>query len=115
MIKIPGYTIHKKLGSGGMAVVYLATQDSLQRDVALKVMRNTDDSDSNYKERFIHEGHDLASVEHPNIATIYDISHTDDYYYYAMECLRGGSLSNRLDEGVSLVEAFNIIIQIGYA
>ena len=59
MINIPGYSIHRELGSGGMAVVYLATQDSLQRDVALKVMRNVavDGSDNNrfIEERFIHE------------------------------------------------------------
>jgi len=119
MIKIPGYTLHKKLGSGGMAVVYLATQNSLQREVALKVMRNVDidgDAQNNsFGERFIHEGHDLASLVHPNIAVIHDISNTDEYNYYAMELLKAGSLDDKLKVGVSLEDAFNIILKIGSA
>ncbi|WP_444997406.1 serine/threonine-protein kinase [Aliikangiella sp. IMCC44359] len=115
MLKIPGYTIHSKLGVGGMAVVYLATQDSLCREVALKVMVDSNDTNVNFKKRFIHEGHDLASLQHPNIVTIYDISHTKQHYYYAMEFLKDGSLSERLKTGVSLVDAFNIILQIGSA
>ena len=115
MIEIPGYTIHSQLGVGGMATVYLATQDSLRRDVALKVMNKAQGSESHYEKRFIHEGHDLASLSHPNIATIYDISQSGDYYYYAMELLKGGSLEDRLTQGVSLVEAFKIIIQVGEA
>ena len=115
MIEIPGYTIQKKLGVGGMATVYLATQDSLQRDVALKVMSHLEDKGASFQKRFVHEGHDLASLQHPNIATIHDISHTDEHNYYAMELLRGGSLADRLAIGVSLVDAFDIILQIGSA
>lgn len=115
MINIPGYTIHDKLGVGGMATVYRATQDSLQREVALKVMSNLESQVSSFRQRFIHEGRDLASLQHPNIATIYDISSTGEYNYYAMELLKKGSLSDRLAEGVSLVDSFKIIIQIGHA
>ncbi|TQV72785.1 protein kinase [Aliikangiella marina] len=115
MINIPGYTIHSQLGVGGMATVYRATQDSLRREVALKVVSKHDKLEPQFKKRFIHEGHDLASLQHPNIATIYDISQTDDYSYYAMELLKGGSLTERMMKGLSLDEAFKIIIQIGEA
>ena len=122
MMNIPGYTIHKEIGSGGMATVFLATQDSLGRDVALKVMHEMesphpelDSSSTEYKDRFMHEGQDLASLQHPNIVTIHDISHSGETYYYAMELLKGGSLTDRMVTGVSLVDAFKIIIQIGSA
>jgi len=124
MLKIPGYTIKSKLGVGGMAVVYLAEQDSLGREVALKVMlksqkidtiENTHSDQNNHKERFIHEGHNLASLQHPNIVTIHDISHSGEYSYYAMEYLKYGSLHDRLRNGVSLRDAFNIVLQIGSA
>ncbi len=124
MLKIPGYTIKSKLGVGGMAVVYLAEQDSLGREVALKVMlksqkidsiESTETDQSNHKERFIHEGHNLASLQHPNIVTIHDISHSGEYSYYAMEYLKHGSLHDRLRNGVSLRDAFNIVLQIGSA
>lgn len=107
-----------------MAVVYLAEQDSLGREVALKVMlksqkidtiENTYSDQSNHKERFIHEGHNLASLQHPNIVTIHDISHSGEYSYYAMEYLKHGSLHDRLRNGVSLRDAFNIVLQIGSA
>ena len=122
MMNIPGYTIHKEIGSGGMATVFLATQDSLGRDVALKVMHEMesshpelDSSSTEYKDRFMHEGQDLAALQHPNIVTIHDISHSGETYYYAMELLKGGSLTDRMVTGVSLVDAFKIIIQIGSA
>ncbi len=124
MLKIPGYTIKRKLGVGGMAVVYLATQDSLGREVALKVMLksqkidtidSTHTTQSNHKERFVHEGHNLAALQHPNIVTIHDISHSGEYSYYAMEYLKHGSLHDRLRNGVSLRDAFNIVLQIGSA
>ncbi|MCW8879851.1 MAG: protein kinase [Kangiellaceae bacterium] len=121
-MNIPGYTIHKEIGSGGMATVFLATQDSLGRDVALKVMHEMesshpelDSSSTEYKDRFMHEGQDLAALQHPNIVTIHDISHTGETYYYAMELLKAGSLTDRMVTGVSLVDAFKIIIQIGSA
>ena len=98
-----------------MATVYRATQESLKREVALKVMSAEGDVGLDFEERFIHEGHDLASLQHHNIATIYDIGHTKENYYYAMELLRGGSLADRLKKGITLIDAFHVIIQIGGA
>ena len=68
LIDIPGYTVHGRLGKGGMAEVYLATQQSLQRKVAVKVLLNTGDEEFNT--RFIQEGHIVASLNNPSIITI---------------------------------------------
>lgn len=115
MLKISGYSLKSKLGTGGMAVVYLATQDSLGREVALKVMKDVSETEQNQKERFIHEGHDLASLQHHNIVTIHDISTENECHYYAMELLKYGSLHDRIREGISLRDAIEIVLQVGSA
>jgi|JI10StandDraft_1071094.scaffolds.fasta_scaffold115256_3 serine/threonine protein kinase len=93
LINIAGYTIHGILGQGGMAEVYLATQDSLRRKVAIKVLLNQDD-DPSFNQRFINEGHLIASLHHPAIITIYDINQlSDGRYYLAMEFVGGGDLT----------------------
>ncbi len=63
MLEVPGYRLHKRLGKGGMAEVYLATQLSLDREVALKILLATDDEA--FVERFIQEGHIVASLASP--------------------------------------------------
>ena len=72
LIDIPGYSVHGRLGKGGMAEVYLATQQSLHRKVAVKVLLNVGDEEFNT--RFIQEGHIVASLHNPSIITIYDIN-----------------------------------------
>ena len=82
--EIPGYSVHGRLGQGGMAEVYLATQESLHRKVAVKVL--LDARDEAFSKRFIREGHIVASLHHPAIITIYDIDRlADGRYYLAME------------------------------
>ncbi len=76
MLEIPGYRLHKRLGKGGMAEVYLATQLSLDREVAVKVLLRTEDAA--FTERFIQEGHIVASLRHPAIITIHDIGQIAD-------------------------------------
>ncbi len=93
-ITIPGYTVHGELGKGGMATVYLATQESLRRKVAIKVL--DDSQEGQLDERFINEAHLIASLNHPRIITIYDISRLDDgRYYIAMEFVAGGHLKEQ--------------------
>ncbi|AOS95996.1 Serine/threonine-protein kinase StkP [Microbulbifer aggregans] len=95
-LRIPGYTIHGQIGHGGMASVYLATQESLNRKVAIKVLRKS--SDESLNARFIKEAHFIASLANPHIITIHDISTlTSGDYYIAMELLDGGDLTNNLD------------------
>ena len=114
-ITIPGYHIVRQIGSGGMAKVYLATQESLGRKVALKVMRRNKHEDSSMEERFRREGQNLARLAHHNVAAIYDIAQTDDASYLAMELLQGGTLTEKMREGISLTAAINVVMQIGAA
>lgn len=110
-LEIPGYTLHGLLGKGGMAEVYLATQESLRRKVAIKVLSNIEDRA--YILRFIKEGHLVASLHHPSIITIYDIDQlADGRYYLAMEYLSGGDLTRHKGEVFEPERALAIIRQI---
>lgn len=108
---INGYTIHSLLGKGGMAEVYLATQDSLRRKVAIKVLLSTDDD--SFNQRFINEGHIVASLNHPAIITIYDINQlADGRYYLAMEFIGGGDLAQYKGQAFDPLRALAIIKQL---
>ena len=91
------YRIVKPLGSGGMADVYLAHDDVLDRDVALKVMSARYASDEEFVERFKREAQSAAALSHPNIVSIFDRGEAEDgTYYIAMEYLPGGTLKDRI-------------------
>lgn len=90
-IEIPGYHIERELGRGGMAVVYLATQTLLERQVALKVLQGNQ-VDAAWRARFLREGRLVAKLCHRHIVTIYDFGLTADLPYLAMEYLPGGDL-----------------------
>jgi serine/threonine protein kinase len=116
-IQIPGYEILRPLGVGGMSTVYLALQRSLDRKVAVKVMRRTGDSDDagQTEKRFLLEGRMLAKLPHRNIVAVYDIVSNEHLAYIAMEYLDGGVLSDRMRMGLSLAEAVSVIVQIANA
>jgi len=117
-LQIPGYEILRPLGAGGMSTVYLAQQRSLERKVAIKVMRRvfTADVDAGQIEkRFLLEGRMLAKLPHRNIVAVYDIVSNDDIAYIAMEYLGGGVLSDRMRSGLSLADAVAVIVQIASA
>ncbi len=112
MLEIPGYRLHKRLGKGGMAEVYLATQLSLDREVAIKVLLRTEDAA--FTERFIQEGHIVASLRHPAIITIHDIGQiADGRHYLAMEYIGGGDLAQHRGIVFSPSRALDIIRQLG--
>jgi len=91
------YRIVKPLGSGGMADVYLAHDDILDRDVALKVMSSRYAGDEEFVERFKREAQSAAALSHPNIVSIFDRGESEDgTYYIAMEYLPGGTLKDRI-------------------
>ncbi|WP_237067640.1 serine/threonine-protein kinase [Microbulbifer guangxiensis] len=110
-LDIPGYTIHGQIGHGGMASVYLATQESLNRKVAIKVLRKS--SDESLNARFIKEAHFIASLANPHIITIHDISTlASGDYYIAMELLDGGDLSHNLHRFQEPAAILRLIQQI---
>lgn len=106
-IHVPGYRIERVLGKGGMARVYLATQISLGRSVALKVM--SDPETPQFFERFFNEGRCVSRLNHTNLVTIYDIGSGDGFYYIAMEYLTGGDLKSRIAEGIDPDLALKIL------
>ncbi|UHQ53702.1 serine/threonine-protein kinase [Microbulbifer sp. YPW16] len=95
-IQIPGYTIHAAIGHGGMASVYLATQESLDRKVAIKVLRNC--ADAEFGQRFINEARFIAGLNNPHLITIYDVASMESGdYYIAMEFVGNGDVIENAD------------------
>jgi beta-lactam-binding protein with PASTA domain/tRNA A-37 threonylcarbamoyl transferase component Bud32 len=91
------YRLSERLGSGGMAEVYLAHDDVLDRDVALKVLSSRYSDDEEFVERFRREAQSAAALSHPNIVSIFDRGESEDgTYYIAMEYLSGGTLKDRI-------------------
>ncbi len=86
------YRILRKLGSGGMADVYLAEDEDLGRRVAIKILNERYSSDEAFTERFRREAKSAASLSHPNIVSIYDRGESDGRPYIAMEVIEGRSL-----------------------
>lgn len=112
-IQIPGYRIERLLGRGGMAVVYLATQESLDRLVALKIL-HTDNAPAGFAERFISEGKIIAGLNHPYIITIHDIGVIGNLYYISMEYIAGGDLKQLIQQGITLEQSLDIMRKIGH-
>src|SRR5258708_1838969 len=86
------YRILRKLGSGGMANVYLAEDQELGRRVAIKILNDRHAGDEQFVERFRREAKNAAGLTHPNIVSIYDRGEAEGTYYIAMEYLEGRSL-----------------------
>ncbi|MCP5159706.1 MAG: protein kinase [Gammaproteobacteria bacterium] len=105
---IPGYQIERELGQGGMAIVYLATQESLHRYVALKVIKPVLTTDEEFAQRFLREGRIIAQLSDPHIVTVYDIASHEGNYYLSMEYLPGGTLQQHIRNGLPLADVLSI-------
>jgi beta-lactam-binding protein with PASTA domain/predicted Ser/Thr protein kinase len=86
------YRIVRKLGSGGMADVYLAEDEELGRRIAIKILNDRHANDEQFVERFRREAKNAAGLSHPNIVSIYDRGEAEGTYYIAMEYLDGRNL-----------------------
>ena len=109
-IEIPGFKIERFIAEGGMATVFLAVQNSLNRRVALKILKKFDTPA--HAERFLCEGRTIASLNHRNIITIHDIGVIDDHHYISMEYLEGGSLSEKINAGMQESEILDLMQNI---
>lgn len=96
VISIPGYEIKDLLGRGGMAMVYLAVQESIGREVALKVL-SPDHTDETFSERFLREARIASQLSHPNIITVFDAGIHNDIHYMSMEYIKGKSFNEARD------------------
>ncbi len=110
-LKIPGYKITRPIAEGGMASVYLAVQESLERPVVLKLLKKF--NDVYQSARFVKEGQIIASLNHNNIITIYDIGVFGERYYLSMEYLEGGNLEDKILEGITPAAALDMVEVIG--
>ncbi|MEM7404934.1 MAG: serine/threonine-protein kinase [Pseudomonadota bacterium] len=114
-MEVTGYNVKRTIGKGGMGTVYLATQESLGRDVVLKTMSTAEAESSEFAERFLNEGRIVASIRHPHIITIYDIGRTEDVLYIAMEYVDGGDLKSRLNGAFPPSVCLELLVRIGSA
>jgi eukaryotic-like serine/threonine-protein kinase len=108
------YRILRKLGSGGMANVYLAEDEELGRRVAIKILNERHASDDSFVERFRREATNAAGLSHPNIVAVYDRGEAEGTYYIAMEYLEGRSLKDRIvaEGALSVSGAIEVTCQI---
>ena len=110
------YRITSAIGAGGMGEVYRATDTSLGRDVAIKVLPQAVTRDPERLGRFRREAHLLASLNHPNIAAIYGLEEADGTPFIALELVEGDDLKARLSRGaIPVPEAVEIAEQIAEA
>src|SRR5438046_318581 len=91
------YKILAPLGQGGMARVYRAHQENLDREVAIKVLPPWYAADRNFVERFKLEARLVARLSHPNIVTVHDASEYQGHLYIVMQLVDGGTLKYRLE------------------
>jgi tetratricopeptide (TPR) repeat protein/predicted Ser/Thr protein kinase len=107
------YRILEKLGEGGMGIVYLAEDVHLARQVAMKFLTSTD---RHYRARFIREARAVSKLNHPNIAMVHDYGETEqDQPFIVMEYVKGKSLSDLLEQGLTLRRSVEIVSAIAEA
>src|ERR1700754_3547149 len=108
------YRVVRRLGTGGMAEVFLAEDEQLGRKVALKLLHRRFAEDPGFVERFRREAQAAAGPQHPNVVSVYDRGQFEDTYYIAMEYLPGRSLKQVIRDEAPLepVRGIAIAIQI---
>ncbi|MGD9405018.1 MAG: protein kinase, partial [Anaerolineae bacterium] len=110
------YTITERIGDGGMAIVYKAYQESLNRSVAIKVLRDELARDQQFVARFRQEALAAANLDHPNILTVYDAGSANGKYFIAMAYVDGGTLKDQIRQGaIDPERAVSIAIQLAEA
>ena len=111
------YEILEVIGTGGMAVVYKAMCHRLNRYVAVKILRDELANDEEFRQRFQTEAQAVAMLSHPNIVSVYDVSHSDDVEYIVMELIEGVTLMQYMKKKGALgwKEALHFAVQISKA
>jgi len=106
------YRVLRRIGSGGMAVVWLADDTHLQRQVALKVLHPQFVQDDEFVARFQREAEAAAGLQHPNVVAVFDRGEADGTPYIAMQYLEGPTLKQLIDKGLAPEEAVRLIRQV---
>lgn len=103
-IEIPGHEFFEKIGEGGMATVWKARQDKLDRIVAVKILRERIEPGSQSYESFLYEARAAANMLHPSIVQVIDAGEVDGYAYYIMEYVPGGTLADHVTRSGAIPE-----------
>ncbi|ROZ72687.1 protein kinase [Ramlibacter sp. WS9] len=114
-LRLKGYCLSRKIGSGGMTEVYLAARETDDLPVVLKVLDASGKGVSEHLARFIQEYALLSLIEHPHVVRIYDQGFTDDHAYIAMEYFEDGDLRAEITAGMSQKRVLGIIAQVAQA
>lgn len=111
------YTLLEKVGDGGMALVYKARCELLNRYVAVKILRPEYMSDEDFVKKFKSESQAVASLSHPNIVNVYDVGNEDGLSYIVMEYVEGIDLKDYIKKhgSLSYQEGLKIVKQIAGA
>ena len=111
--RIGAYTILRRLGSGGAGEVWRASDERLNRDVAIKILLPHFSSDRERLRGFADEARTASALNHSNILTVYDIGEHEGVPFLVSECLEGQSVRQRLEAGsVSVGEAVSVVLGI---
>src|SRR5215510_8323391 len=114
--QLGSYEITALLGKGGMGEVYRARDTKLKRDVAIKILPDEFSRDTTRVSRFQREAEVLASLNHPNIAAIYDLQEDKDTRFLVLELVEGETLADRIQRGaIPVQEALDIARHISEA
>jgi eukaryotic-like serine/threonine-protein kinase len=106
------YRLKEKIGTGGMADVWLADDRELDREVAVKILHDRFAQDKEFVERFRREAQSAAGLQHPNVVSIFDRGEFDDTYFIAMEYVNGPQLKDLVKGGMSTKDAIDFTRQI---
>ncbi|MDP9227449.1 MAG: protein kinase, partial [Actinomycetota bacterium] len=106
------YRLKRKIGSGGMADVWLAEDQELDRNVAIKILHDRFAQDKEFVERFRREAQSAAGLQHPNVVSIFDRGEFRDTYFIAMEYVDGPQLKELVKGGMGIEDAIDFTRQI---
>jgi len=109
------FLLERQLGSGGMGTVYLGRDMTLNREVAVKVLRPELVSDQKFMATFLREAEITASLNHPNIVQVYAFGQHENVYYLVVEYISGNSLDDKIMKRGRITELEGIEIGIAVA
>jgi serine/threonine-protein kinase len=113
---IPGYTVQAKIGQGGMGIVYKATQTSVNRVVAIKILSGQATKDKTFVARFLQEAQSAAHLNHKNLISAIDVGVSNGIYYFVMEYVTGKSCRDMMNAAKGpLTEAQSLQIAVQMA
>jgi serine/threonine-protein kinase len=112
--RIGRYQVIERIGRGAMGLVYRARDESMNREVALKVLTADIEDDPDIRARFHREAEAAARLSHPNIITIYDVGEDGDRFFIVMELLRGSILRDYIKQpdGARLDRKLDLMVQL---